>query len=83
MQASRRVVFNPTSIPCLRAPRPRQEFYHNARIARIGGSVTSLRWNGVRRLTTQAGEDKSGHINAAPNEAILFIDSMYKPFQLY
>ena len=30
---------------------------------------------GVRRKTTEAGEDKSGHINAGPNEGILFLDS--------
>ena len=30
---------------------------------------------GIRRKTTEAGEDKSGHIHAGPNEGILFLDS--------
>lgn len=29
-----------------------------------------------RRRTTQAGDEKSGHINAGPNEGIFFLDSM-------
>ena len=29
----------------------------------------------VRRVTTEAGDNKSGHIFAGPNEGILFIDS--------
>ncbi|MCJ1387141.1 mitochondrial escape protein 2 [Xylographa soralifera] len=32
---------------------------------------------GVRRKTTEAGEDKSGHINAGPNEGILFLDNVF------
>lgn len=75
MQSSRRAVFNPTSIPSLRAARPRREFYQQAQSFRVTQNVTVLRWGGKRRMTTQAGEDKSGHINAASNEGILFIDS--------
>ncbi|MCJ1433821.1 mitochondrial escape protein 2 [Xylographa pallens] len=32
---------------------------------------------GVRRKTTEAGEDKSGHINAGPNEGIIFLDNVF------
>ena len=32
-------------------------------------------WGGVRRETTEAGADKSGHILAGPNEGIFFLDS--------
>ncbi|MCJ1475019.1 mitochondrial escape protein 2 [Lambiella insularis] len=32
---------------------------------------------GVRRKTTEAGEDKSGHINPGPNEGILFLDNVF------
>lgn len=28
-------------------------------------------------MTTQAGDDKTGHITALPNEGILFIDSKH------
>ncbi len=30
-----------------------------------------------RYKTTEAGDEKSGHINAGPNEGILFLDSKY------
>ncbi|MCJ1387162.1 mitochondrial escape protein 2 [Xylographa bjoerkii] len=34
-------------------------------------------YKGFRRKTSEAGEDKSGHINAAPNEGILFLDNVF------
>ena len=38
---------------------------------------------GVRRKTTEAGEDKSGHINAGPNEGILFLDSKQEFYMVF
>jgi len=35
------------------------------------------RLKGIRRESTQAGEDKTGHIAAKQNEAILFFDSEF------
>ena len=40
------------------------------------GSPRKNHGNGQRNQTTEAGDKKSGHINAGPNEAILFLDSM-------
>ena len=78
MQSSRRVVFNPTSIPGLRPPRPRQEFYNSGQISRLGFRNSLERsggWGSIRKATSQAGNDKSGHIVAHANEGILFFDS--------
>lgn len=41
--------------------RPRQKTRHEVK--------------GIRQATTEAGEEKSGHIDAGPNEGILFFDS--------
>lgn len=48
------------------------------RIATSHGGRQSLsrgRIESRRHKTTEAGDEKSGHINAGPNEAILFLDS--------
>ena len=37
----------------------------------------------IRHRTTEAGEDKSGHINAGPNEGIFFLDSEPSYIYLY
>lgn len=37
--------------------------------------VGSARWRGVRRESTETGEDRTGHIAAKANEGILFFDS--------
>jgi hypothetical protein len=79
MQPARRV-FNPTSLPGLRAPRPRRDFYYgNSRVGlgelRNNGAARLGRWRGVRKESTETGEDKSGHISASANEGILFFDS--------
>lgn len=41
------------------------------------GSVKA--WGGVQRITTEAGTDKSGHIDGGPNEGIFFLDSKQHP----
>ena len=82
MQTSRRVFFNPTSLPGLRAPRAQRRDFYNARLglrpglrdSRHNGSAVG-RWKGVRRESTETGEDKTGHISASSNEGILFFDS--------
>lgn len=84
MQSStRRVLFNPTSIPSLRTKKPQsRDFYNDSTLLRVGlkNGVESARWRGlrgsVRRESTQIGEDRTGHIKAQANEGILFFDSM-------
>jgi hypothetical protein len=84
MQASRRA-FNPTSLPGLRAPRTQRRDFNNTgqiprpglRGTRNGGTIIG-RWRGVRRESTETGEDKTGHISASSNEGILFFDSESK-----
>ena len=74
MPTSRLVCFNPTSIPGLRTPRaPRRDFYNAARISRSGWK--SYLGGTIRRESTETGENRTGHISATPNEAILFFDS--------
>lgn len=75
MQASRRVYFNPTSIPSLRTQAPTRDFYNAARIPRVGLRSNAGTWRSIRRESTETGEDQTGHISATPNEAILFFDS--------
>lgn len=81
---NKRILFNPTSVPALRSPRaPRlqtRSFCHAGNLGRVGlkglkydGSVAKLK--GVRRESTQIGENESGHITAGTNEGILFLDS--------
>jgi hypothetical protein len=83
MQPSRRVLFNPTSLPVLRtrAPRPqRREFYNGTSRVGIGGLGNNARlgrWKSVRKESTETGEDKTGHISASANEGILFFDSKF------
>lgn len=70
--ASRRVFFNPTSLPGLRSQQsPLQYARATARCAARGLS----RPVGLRRVSTAMGEDESGHIVAHTNEGILFFDS--------
>lgn len=80
-----RVFLNPTSLPGLRSPRVRvqsRDFYNAGRFPRasthvgVGRNDGALgKWRGVRRESTETGEDKSGHISARANEGILFFDS--------
>lgn len=76
MQTSRSV-FNPTSIPSLRAPR--RGFHNAGTTSRAGirglGKGNGARWRGIRKESTDTGEDKTGHISAHANEGILFFDS--------
>jgi hypothetical protein len=74
MQTSRRVYFNPTSIPSVRTPRySRRDFYNAGKIPRNGWRSNAGR--GIRKESTDTGEDRTGHIRATSNEAILFFDS--------
>jgi hypothetical protein len=82
--ASRRV-FNPTSIPGLRTI-PRRNIYNGTSRVSLGGlrkGNTRLgTWRGVRKESTETGEDKTGHISASANEGILFFDSkLYWTFE--
>ncbi|KAH8812029.1 escape protein-like protein 2 [Xylogone sp. PMI_703] len=86
MQSSRRIFFNPTSLPHLRTSRyqTRGIFNGGAHIPRPGlriGSYNNVyssgRVNGVRRQSNQTGENNTGHISAGPNEGILFFDNIF------
>ncbi|KAF4631603.1 hypothetical protein G7Y89_g6525 [Cudoniella acicularis] len=87
MQTSRRVFFNPTSVPCLRASRHQSRGFFNAGpLRRVGlkksTEARSGRWRGIRRESTQIGEDETGHIASASNEGILFFDNLF-PLKLH
>ncbi|KAJ8064819.1 hypothetical protein OCU04_007127 [Sclerotinia nivalis] len=86
---NRRILFNPTSVPALRSPRPprlqARAFGNAGNLGRVG--VKGLKydglkntWKGVRRESTQIGENGSGHITAGTNEGILFLDSEFSFF---
>jgi len=53
---------------------PRRQYFFTANGFRPRQSPAQ-RAKGVRQATTEAGEEKSGHIDAGPNEGILFFDS--------
>ena len=55
---------------CLR----RRQYYYIANGFRPRPLLTQA-WREVRQVTTEAGDNKSGHIFAGPNEGIFFIDS--------
>ncbi|KAF1990143.1 hypothetical protein K402DRAFT_460843 [Aulographum hederae CBS 113979] len=38
---------------------------------------TPQEWSGVRHVTLEAGEGKTGHISAGPNETIMYFDQMF------
>ncbi|TVY94316.1 Mitochondrial escape protein [Lachnellula willkommii] len=87
MQTTRRVFFNPTSIPSLRTKRPHsRDFYTAGYVARAGlrkdNGAAVGRWRSVRKESTETGEDSSGHISAHPNEGILFFDNLF-PLKLH
>ncbi|KAI9651385.1 mitochondrial escape protein 2 [Ciborinia camelliae] len=82
---NRRILFNPTSVPALRTPRPpkfqTRAFGSAGNFGRVG--LKGLKYDGVkgqlkgvRRESTQIGENESGHITAGTNEGILFLDSL-------
>lgn len=85
---NRRILFNPTSVPALRTPRPprlqTRAFGNVGNFARVG--LKGLKYDrskgmkGVRRESTQIGENESGHITAGTNEGILFLDSEFPYF---
>ena len=76
MLTTRRVYFNPTSIPGLRSPgAPRRDFYNAGNNPRLGLKSGLWKWRGVRKESTETGENRTGHINATANEGILFFDS--------
>lgn len=85
---NRRILFNPTSVPALRTPRPprpqTRAFGNVGNFTRVG--LKGLKYDrlkdikGVRRESTQIGENESGHITAGTNEGILFLDSEFSYF---
>lgn len=83
---NRRILFNPTSVPALRTPRPprlqTRAFGNAGNLGRVG--LKGLKYDGlkgqwrvVRKESTQIGENESGHITAGTNEGILFLDSEF------
>lgn len=54
---------------------PRQHFYWTAGILQNHRSSRSALSR--RHITTDAGDEKSGHINAGPNEGIFFLENVY------
>ena len=54
---------------------PRQQFYWNANILQDHFPANSA--ISRRHVTTDAGDEKSGHINAGPNEGIFFLENVY------
>jgi hypothetical protein len=78
MNRSGRVRFNPTGLPGLRSPARQHHFLQAQPVGRNVGAVKGV-WKGLRRVSTETGEDKSGHIVAASNEGILFFDSEFGP----
>ncbi len=84
MQTSRRILFNPTSIPSLRTKPSRRDFYNAGKIPRVGLRRNPDLWRSIRRESTETGEDQTGHIVAGKNEGILFFDSKSQcPNQLH
>ncbi|KAE8451488.1 hypothetical protein EG329_003561 [Mollisiaceae sp. DMI_Dod_QoI] len=77
MQTSRRIFFNPTSLPGLRTKPPRRDFYNSGNIPRPKLGLRRNVWRGIRRESTETGEDQSGHIAAGFNEGILFFDNLF------
>ncbi len=79
MQALQRPFHHTTRIPALRINRAlRRGFYNSGKVPRV--SKGAISWKGIRRESTETGEDRSGHIAAGPNEGILFFDSEPLPF---
>ncbi|KAJ5050626.1 uncharacterized protein L3040_002502 [Drepanopeziza brunnea f. sp. 'multigermtubi'] len=78
MQSSRRIYFNPTSIHGLRSQKPvRRDFYNAGFTPRTGLRKDAKFTGGVRRESTDTGEDQTGHIAAGSNEGILFFDNIF------
>ncbi|KUJ21839.1 escape protein-like protein 2 [Mollisia scopiformis] len=77
MQTSRRIFFNPTSLPGLRTKPQRRDFYHGGSTPRPRVGLRKDVWRGIRRESTETGEDQSGHIAAGFNEGILFFDNLF------
>jgi hypothetical protein len=74
-RGSARAIFNPTSIPGLR-PRLSRDYYNSGLLRpRIEIRGRETVWGGIRRESTETGEDQTGHISRGGNEAILFFDS--------
>ncbi|KAH8672653.1 escape protein-like protein 2 [Tricladium varicosporioides] len=83
MWTSRRSFFNPTSLPSLRAGKLQSRGFFNARpLPRAGLGKPHGKWRGIRRESTQIGEDETGHIASGSNEGILFFDNIF-PLKLH
>ncbi|PQE09927.1 Mitochondrial escape 2 protein [Rutstroemia sp. NJR-2017a BVV2] len=87
MSATRRVLFNPTSLPALRTPRIRRHDFGNVGCFTRTGlrgfkkefkkDGVAGQWRSVRQESTQTGENETGHITAGANEGILFFDNIF------
>ncbi|MCJ1323199.1 mitochondrial escape protein 2 [Xylographa vitiligo] len=71
---SRTIVGRPGGVSCQILPF-RQYHLKPCDLRPRGGPPKTCK--GVRRKTTEAGDDKSGHINAGPNEGIIFLDNVF------
>lgn len=65
-----------TALSTLRAVPRRQYFFTATGFRPRPHPYTWQRLQSIRQATTEAGEENSGHIDAGPNEGILFFDSM-------
>ncbi|KAI6088964.1 RNA12 protein-domain-containing protein [Hypoxylon rubiginosum] len=70
----RRVGLSPRSLPGLRAP---SSFSRPFLTPRYHPRWTQPRWTPRAWESTTTGEGKTGHIDAAPNESILWIDNLF------
>jgi len=78
MQSSRRILYNPARIPGLRSRGTiKRDFYNAGYSPRLGLGKDVGVWKGIRRESTETGEDQTGHITARPNEGILWFDSEF------
>lgn len=76
MNSWKKAVFNPTAIPGRGARASTRQYTANRAPRRVlKGENHGGIWQGRRRISTETGEDKSGHIAAGSNEGILFFDS--------
>ncbi|KAK0125310.1 mitochondrial escape protein 2 [Cadophora gregata] len=78
MQSSRRIFFSPTSRPGLRPRRAiKRDFYNAGYSPRLCLRKDVGAWQGIRRESTETGEDQTGHITARSNEGILWFDNLF------
>ncbi|KAL3424664.1 hypothetical protein PVAG01_03945 [Phlyctema vagabunda] len=81
MQTSARLqrgLFNPTGLPSLRFRGVQARSFNNVgKESRVAAHLNRVNLKGVRRASTETGEDKTGHISASAQEGILFFDGLF------